>query len=284
MEKTLFFQNIIKILIAIFAKNSTMKVSNLCVAVIQSDLKWEDVDSNLHHFSNTINSLQKEYHIVLLPEMFTTGFSMNARKLAEPVNGKTTKWMLSLSKSKNFAIGGSIILKDGDNYYNRFLLVTPEGEIHEYNKRHLFSLGNEHIEYSPGTKRVTINYLGWRILPQICYDLRFPVWSRNRNDYDLLINVANFPGSRRDVWNTLLKARALENQCFVAAANRVGSDGMGIIYTGDSQLIDARGKIVAQLEPNKEGVITACFSIDELYDFRKKFPILPDADNFEIIV
>ncbi len=209
---------------------------------------------------------------------------MNAQQMAEPMGGKTVKWMLEVAKKKNFAIAGSIIIEENKKYYNRFLFVTPAGDVYQYDKRHLFSLGDEHIQFTKGTKRVVFEYLGWRILPQICYDLRFPVWSRNRSDYDLMINVTNFPGSRRKVWNALLIARALENQCYVVGVNRIGSDGMDIDYTGDSQLVNARGQIVGQLEPNQEGIITSTFNYSELAEFRKKFPILPDADEFEITI
>ncbi len=245
-------------------------------------MAWESVDENLNRFDSIIKTIKEDPHIVILPEMFTTGFTMNPSPFAEPSNGRTSKWMQRIAMDFGFALCGSIIIVENGKYYNRFLFVTPKGEILQYDKRHLFSIGQEHIEYTPGSKRVVIDYLGWRILPQICYDLRFPVWSRNRNDYDLMINVANFPGSRREVWNTLLKARAIENQCYVAAANRVGVDGMNISYTGDSQLVNARGQVVAQLEQNAEGTISASFKLDELSDFRAKFPVLPDADDFNI--
>ncbi len=259
-----------------------MKTNIIETSIIQCDLAWESVDENISRFDSIIKTIKEDPHIVILPEMFTTGFTMNPRPFAEPSNGKTTQWLLRNAKEYGFAICGSIIIVESDKYYNRFLFATPAGELFEYNKRHLFSIGKEHIEYTSGSDRVVIDYLGWRILPQICYDLRFPVWSRNRNDYDLMINVANFPGSRREVWNTLLKARAIENQCYVAAANRVGIDGMNISYTGDSQLVNARGQVVAQQEQNEEGIISTSFNLKELIDFRIKFPVLPDADEFSI--
>jgi omega-amidase len=258
--------------------------NELSIAIVQTSLVWENIEANLSRFNHLIRGIKNQPHIIVIPEMFTTGFTMNVNHMAEPLGGRTVNWMLEIANQKNFAVAGSIIVEDDDKYYNRFLFVTPSGDIFQYDKRHLFSLGNEHLQFTKGTRRVVFEYLGWRILPQICYDLRFPVWSRNCNDYDLMINVANFPGSRRKVWNTLLLARALENQCYVLGANRIGSDGMDIDYTGDSQLINARGQIIAQLKPNEEGIIYGTFNLSELVEFRKKFPILPDADEFEIKV
>ena len=174
------------------------------------------------------------------------------------------------------------IIKEEGKFYNRFLFVTPQGNVYQYDKRHLFTFANENKKYTYGQSRLVFEYLGWRILPQICYDVRFPVWSRNRGDYDLVINVANFPGNRREIWNTLLKARAIENQCYVVAANRVGVDGMDIYYTGDSQVINAVGQPVYQALPGEEKIIYGTLSMDELLDFRHAFPVLPDADSFTL--
>jgi predicted amidohydrolase len=257
-----------------------MKTHTINLAIIQANLIWEDVEANIEQFAKLIGSINSSPHIVILPEMFTTGFTTNPKPFAEVVGGRTTQWLKKMAKDQGFAICGSFIVNERGYYYNRFHFVTPSGDVYQYDKRHLFSIGKEHIEFTPGKERVVIEYLGWRILPQICYDLRFPVWSRNRNDYDLLINVANFPGNRRDVWNTLLKARAIENQCYVAAANRIGYDGMRIDYLGDSQLINAKGIIVSSAKSNEQTIILGSFSLEELTVFRNKFPVLPDADHF----
>lgn len=252
----------------------------LSIAIIQGNLLWEDIEANLKYFERQFDSIQGSPHVVILPEMFTTGFSMNANKLAQPANGRTKQWMLDVSKSKGYAICGSYIVSEGTNFYNRFSFVTPKGEIASYNKRHLFTFANENKTYTKGNERVVFDYLGWRILPQICYDIRFPVWSRNRSDYDLIINVANFPGSRRNIWSTLLKARAIENQCYVAGANRVGNDELDISYAGDCQIINPLGEPLSQATPEKEEIIYSTLDIDELNSFRKSFPVLLDADDF----
>ena len=257
-------------------------VTNLNIAIVQTHLEWESIENNIERLTQKLSQILCDVHIVVLPEMFTTGFSMNAEKLAEPMNGSTTQWMLETSKQKGFALCGSIIIKEEGKFYNRFLFVTPQGNVYQYDKRHLFTFANENKKYTYGQSRLVFDYLGWRILPQICYDVRFPVWSRNRGDYDLVINVANFPGNRREIWNTLLKARAIENQCYVVAANRVGVDGMDIYYTGDSQVINAVGQPVYQALPGEEKIIYGTLSMDELLDFRHTFPVLPDADSFTL--
>jgi len=257
-------------------------MKDLKISIVQADLAWERVELNLTKFANTLYSIDFNPHIVVLPEMFTTGFSMNAEKLAEPINGSTTQWMQKIAKEKGFAICGSIIINDKENFYNRFLFVTPEGKVYEYDKRHLFTFAGENKKYTYGQSRLVFEYLGWRILPQVCYDVRFPVWSRNRGDYDLMINVANFPAERRDIWTTLLKARAIENQCYVAASNRVGTSGMDIYYTGDSVLLNALGEPVSEALPGQEKVITGTFNKASLEKFRKDFPVLPDIDDFSL--
>lgn len=258
-------------------------VTSLNIALVQSSLIWESKEQNINVFEKKLSDLTCNVHIVILPEMFTTGFSMNAEKLAEPMDGPTIDWMVKISNQKGFAICGSIIIEEDGKFYNRFIFVTPQGQVFQYDKRHLFTFANENKKYTYGQTRLVFEYLGWRILPQICYDVRFPVWSRNRGDYDLIINVANFPGNRRDIWNTLLKARAIENQCYVAATNRVGVDGMDIYYTGDSQLINATGQQIAQALPGEEKNIYGTLSMDDLLDFRHTFPVLPDADSFTLL-
>ncbi|MFO8022188.1 MAG: amidohydrolase [Perlabentimonas sp.] len=257
-------------------------IKDLKISIVQANLAWENIELNRANFARILYSIDCSPHIVVLPEMFTTGFSMNAEELAEPVNGATTQWMQNIAKEKGFAICGSIIIKNEGNFYNRFLFVAPEGKVYEYDKRHLFTFANENKRYTYGQSRLVFEYLGWRILPQICYDVRFPVWSRNRGDYDLMINVANFPAERREIWTTLLKARAIENQCYVAASNRVGTSGMDIYYTGDSVLLNALGEPVCEALPGQERVITGTFNKECLEKFRKDFPVLPDADDFSL--
>lgn len=251
------------------------------ISVIQYDISWEDKHVNFRRIEDLLSTLAAGTELVILPEMFTTGFSMNPQKLCEEPLSETYKWMLKISSERKFAICGTYIVKDGACYYNRWVLVTPAGEPWHYDKRHLFTISGEEEAFTPGKERMVFKFANARICPNICYDLRFPVWSRNRNDYDLLVNSANWPEARRDVWLTLLKARAIENQCYVAASNRVGSDGNGIKYCGDSMIINPKGQIIAQAD-NKECVITADISMEELSDFRSKFPVLSDADNFII--
>ena len=190
--------------------------------------------------------------------------------------------MKSIAEKKNLGICGSYIINKGNRYFNQWVFMSPENEIYTYDKRHLFSQGNEDKLFAPGKKRTTFSFRGFRICPNICYDLRFPVWTRNRNDYDLLINSANWPEGRREVWLTLLKARAIENQCYVAGANRIGTDGMGIKYSGDSMILNPQGEIIAYTDTYSEGLVTCDISFTELENFRKKFPVLKDADNFSI--
>lgn len=252
------------------------------VAVIQSKLYWELPDKNFEQFEQKLAEVEPGTQLVLLPEMFTTGFSMSPTFLAERHPGRTVEWMKSMAKKHSFAIAGSYIAEENGKYYNRLVFTHPNGEIDTYNKRHLFRMAKEDEHYTAGTQRVIVNYEGWRILLAVCYDLRFPVWLRNRNDYDLMILVANFPERRRYAWNSLLVARAIENQVYVAACNRVGADGNQINHTGDSQIIDPMGQIVVQAKPNTEEVIYANIDRDYLSNIRDSFPVHLDADSFEI--
>jgi omega-amidase len=252
------------------------------ISVIQSDPKWEDKLTNFSSLERLISPLYKKTDLIILPEMFNTGFSLNPEKLSEPSRGETSDWMRSISEAGNMGVCGSYIVKENGNFFNRFQFVSPETETVFYDKRHLFSIGGEDRLFTAGKNRLVFGFRGVRISPYICYDLRFPVWSRNRNEYDLMINSANWPESRITVWNTLLKARAIENQCFVAGANRVGIDGENIKYCGDSMIINPRGEIIASVNQNLECSITSEISITELSDFRKKFPVSNDADNFTI--
>lgn len=252
------------------------------ITVIQNDIFWEDKQSNFNSLEKIIKPLFNKTDLIVLPEMFNTGFSMNPGRLGENPDSETISWMKKLSVAGNFAVCGSYIVTENGNAFNRFVFVASETETTSYDKRHLFSMGNEDKYFTSGKNRVIFNYKGFRILPIICYDLRFPVWSRNRNDYDLLICVANWPESRREVWNTLLKARAIENQCFVAGANRVGIDGPGIKYCGDSIILNPRGETLQEAISNAESVLTTDLSLSELTAFREKFPAWKDADDFSI--
>ncbi len=257
-------------------------METLRVALVQADLHWEDPLANLNMFDEFLMDLKDKADLVILPEMFTTGFSMNSRKLAEKMSGVSVRWMLDKAEYLNAVVAGSMIIKEGDGYYNRLLWVYPDRSLEWYDKRHLFRMGGENKFYDAGKQRLVVDYKGWRINPLICYDLRFPVWSRNRNDVDMLIYVANWPASRKQAWTILLKARAIENQVFVAGVNRVGSDGEGVIYQGDTQLINPRGDVITGFDLSYPGVTIAEISPEELTSFRKKFPVVNDADDFVI--
>lgn len=254
------------------------------IALIQTDIFWEDKLKNLDKIEQLISRCPPDTDIAILPEMFNTGFSINPFYLAEPPGSVTFEWMKSIALRYSFGICGSYIVSEDMNYYNRWIFVSPGDAVPQYDKRHLFSIGGEDKLFSKGIERVVFSFRGVRILPNVCYDLRFPVWSRVKNDYDILINSANWPESRRDVWITLLKARAIENQCYVAGVNRVGIDGTGVKYCGDSLVVNPRGEVIASAVKDKECVISSEISVTELSDFRKKFPVLNDADNFTIVI
>lgn len=253
----------------------------LNLALIQFDPKWEDVEANLTYLSELMDKVPKKTDVVILPEAFATGFSIQATKVAQPMDGVVVCWMKEKAMEMKLAICGSVFVAEAGNFFNRFIWIHPEGEIETYDKRHLFSMGNETGNYSKGKKQLLIAYKGWKIFPQICYDLRFPVWSRNTENYDLLINVANWPASRRKVWKTLLKARAIENQCYVAAVNRVGNDGMQVEYSGDSMMIDFKGDVVLNAK-DYTGILLHQIQKTSLIDFNNKFNTLKDADLFSI--
>jgi predicted amidohydrolase len=253
----------------------------LRLSFVQEDLFWEDKQKNLNYFDQKLTTLKEVTDLVILPEMFTTGFSMQAKELAETMDGTTVQWLKKQAARLSSAIMGSCIIVEGDNYYNRLLFVTPEGNIHHYDKRHLFSFAGEHHHYTAGKDRLLIDYQGWKIMPLICYDLRFPVWSRNTDYYDLLIYVANFPDKRRFAWEQLLTARAIENQAYTVGVNRIGKDGKGIEYSGNSQCIDYSGWMLSDAE-SKSIVKTIELSYSAQQSFRRQFAFLPDRDMFEI--
>lgn len=264
---------------AIFADNIFYEMN---ISVIQPDIIWEDKPANLKNLERLITPLFNKTDIVILPEMFNTGFSMFPEKLGESDSGETYGWMKKLASEGNFGICGSFIVREDHTFLNRWFFVTPGDDMWYYDKRHLFSMGGEDRLFTQGKSRLVFTFRGVRISPFICYDLRFPVWSRNLNEYDLIIYAANWPEVRRNVWMTLLKARAIENQCYVAGSNRIGTDGAGLEYCGDSMIVNARGEIISSAEMPLECSITAELSMTDLADFRKKFPVTDDGDDFTI--
>jgi omega-amidase len=256
---------------------------NLRITIAQVDLAWEDPVQNRLYLERQLLQLKGISDLVILPESFTTGFSMNPCDLAESMDGPTINWMLRLSHTLGLAICGSLFIRFNGLYYNRFVFVTPDGEISFYDKRHLFSIGGESLFFTAGENRVIVNFFGWRIAFYVCYDIRFPVWCRNLDDTDLMIFTANWPSSRNEVWNVLLKARAIENQVYVAGVNRIGTDGNGNYYAGESQIVSPRGLLQSVTNLTGEGLISFEISLKELNDFRKNFPVNNDADRFLLI-
>lgn len=255
---------------------------DLRVTLVQSMLHWEDAAANRAMFGQKLAALKDTTDLIVLPEMFTTGFSMRSADLAESMEGATVQWMHEQAAATNAALYGSAIITSNGKYFNRGLFVRPDGQVTNYDKRHLFRFANENEHYAPGTERVVLEWRGWRILLQVCFDLRFPVFARNRGDYDAILYVANWPEARRYPWNQLLIARAIENQCYVAGLNRVGMDAKGIHYSGDSVVIDPRGAVIGQVEPSQEGTATIALDRAALEDFRAKFPVALDADDFSL--
>lgn len=254
---------------------------DLQVALFQTHIHWEAASLNFEHFEKYLMSIDN-VDVVVLPEMFSTGFSMESKRLAEPFPGPALEWMQHWSQRKEVLLLGSVMVEDAGAYYNRLYATFPDGTYHYYNKRHLFRMASEDSYFSSGEKKLILTYKGWRICPLICYDLRFPVWSRNQSDYDVLVYVANWPEVRVDAWNALLKARAIENQCYVLGVNRVGTDGKQIAYSGGSVVHDSRGSLLAAGVDGQESIVQAKLSWNDLNDFRKKFPVALDADEFEL--
>ncbi len=253
------------------------------ITLVQNDLVWEDKQANLKNAEQIIESIKEPTDLIVLPEMFSTGFTVNPASFAEAENGETLSKLQSWAKRKEAAIITSFIVKDEGNYFNRAFFIFPDGTYRTYNKRHLFRMGGEDKRYTMGQDRTIVQYKGFRIMLQICYDLRFPVWARNRNDYDLLVYIANWPASRAEAWKTLLKARAIENQSYLVGVNRIGEDGNGLAHSGNSALINFKGEEESQFEPNKEQYLTYTISKTEQDEFRQKFPTFLDADNFEVL-
>lgn len=274
-------------------------MSSLTITLIQPNLFWEDKKANLEMLSNKIESIKEKTEVIILPEMFSTGFSMKPELFAEKMDGETVQWMKNIAAEKKIILTGSIIIEgsspdaQGDKkFYNRLIWMLPNGEYGIYDKRHLFAYGNEHTHYNAGSKRLIASVKGWKINLQVCYDLRFPVWARQsplspgegqgvRSEYDLLVYVANWPEQRIHAWKTLLMARAIENQCYVVGVNRVGDDGNGIYHSGDSMIVDPLGEILYQ-KTNDEDIFTYTLQKEKLIEVREKFPFWKDADSFNI--
>lgn len=251
------------------------------VALVQPSLFWENPKANRNHFAAKINSITEKVDLIVLPEMFSTGFTMNPSGVAETMQGETVLWMQSLAKAQKSAITGSLIIKENSNFYNRLVFIFPSGEIQFYDKRHLFSLAGEDKVYTSGKEKLIIDYLGWKICPLICYDLRFPVFSRNVENYDVLLYVANWPKPRINAWDILLKARSIENMCYTIGVNRIGVDNTNLEYNGHSQALDFMGNYL--LEPQKnEAVFITELNKEKLIEARKKFSFLNDRDTFEL--
>ena len=258
-------------------------MSTLSVSIVQADLHWHQAAENRAMFTELLNGIEQPGDLVVLPEMFTTGFTMDAQSQAEPMDGPSMSWLQEMAARHETAICGSLIIEDSGEFFNRFVLMQADGQYHLYDKRHLFRLADEHSHYSPGTDRVVLDFHGFRVCPMVCYDLRFPVWSRNRSDYDLLLYVANWPSPRHFAWQTLIRARAIENQCYVGAVNRAGTDGNELPYLGGSAVIDFLGATLADLG-DAPGTATVTLDRDSLDKFRARFPFDKDADEFTLSV
>jgi predicted amidohydrolase len=254
-------------------------MSVIRVALIQSELFWQDSEANQRYFEQQFQQHQGA-QLFVLPEMFNSGFSMDSARIAEPMNGPTVQWMQRQAALTGAAICGSVAIVEQGQIFNRLLFVTPDGVVQFYDKRHLFRMGGEHQHYHAGSGRMIVSYLGFRFCLQVCYDLRFPVFARNQQDYDVLIYVANWPEPRRLVWRTLLQARAIENQAYVLGCNRIGTDDNGLSYSGDSMVVDYFGQVQAELQPGQAGVLFTQLDLAALQQFKQKFPAYLDADAF----
>lgn len=266
-------------------------MSSLTVSLIQSNLHWENKTANLQMLEERILSIEEKTELLVLPEMFNTGFSMEPGRLAETMDGNTVQWMKRMAKQKNVILTGSLIIEENGSYYNRLVWMLPNGQYGIYDKRHRFAFAGEDRQFAPGEKRLIASVKGWRVNLQVCYDLRFPVWARQHSEnasgessleYDLLIYVANWPERRIHAWNTLLQARAIENQCYAIGVNRVGNDGHDIHYNGNSMIIDPLGQIIYQKSETEE-IYTYTFDKQKLEEVRAKFPFWKDADEFQIL-
>jgi predicted amidohydrolase len=263
-------------------------MQDLKICVIQSDLVWENVPANLEAFDAKLLQINEDVDLIVLPEVFNTGFPVDPEKFAETINGSSVNWMRKKAKLYNAVVTGSLLVNENGKFYNTLIWMQANGEFQTYSKRHVFHLGDEADTINPGTKQLVCSLNEWNIKPLICYDLRFPVWSKNtfannKFEYDVLIYVANWPASRSYPWKQLLIARALENQSYVIGVNRIGKDEVGNAYSGDTMIIDPKGQIIANVKPNKEASIVFSLSAKMITDFRNKFNVGYDWDRFEIV-
>lgn len=258
-------------------------MNNLKITLVQTKLLWEDSKKNLSYFSKILKPLKTgKTDVIVLPEMFNTGFTMNVKKCAETMQGLTMQWMKKIADEKNTAVCGSLIIEEHGNYYNRLVWMHPGGAHAHYDKRHLFGLAHENKTFTAGHKKLILMMKGWRICPFVCYDLRFPVWMRNHNEYDAAIVIANWPEKRNFAWKQLLIARAIENQSYVVGLNRIGRDGNKINYSGDSIVLDPLGKKISRTKPNVQSIETVELKMELLEELRHTFPVMNDADIFHI--
>ena len=265
---------------SIFAKKIMMQ--NFRATLIQSNILWEKIDDNLSNFSKKIHQVSGQTDLIILPEMFSTGFSMQPANVAEPMDGKTVQWMKDHAKSAQAVIMGSFIAEENGAYFNRLVWMQPDGVYFIYDKKHLFTLAKEDESYQAGTDRLIVEWKGWKICPLICYDLRFPVWARNNVGYDLLIYIASWPTPRIDAWRTLLAGRAIENQSYTIGVNRIGTDETGLVYSGDTSLVDYYGKVL-YCTSKAEDVFSMALYKEEQERYRSKLNFLPDRDSFQIV-
>jgi len=257
-------------------------MEDLKIALVQTSLVWENHVASLELINKHLDKISG-VDLIVLPEMFTTGFSMEPARLAEKMDGKTIQWLQQKAREKNAVITGSFIVEENNQYFNRLIWMRADGSFEHYDKRHLFRMAGENNIYTEGKKKLIVNLKGWKVCPLICYDLRFPVWSRNvQHEYDVLLYTANWPEVRNHAWKSLLPARAIENQCFVLGLNRVGMDGKALHYSGDSMILDFFGKPLSQASAGKEEVLLATLKKEDLDKFRSNFPANLDADRFEI--
>jgi predicted amidohydrolase len=255
---------------------------SLRISVVQANLIWENAKENRKQFDDKFDALSADIDMVILPEMFTTGFTMNASQVAESMDGETVEWLVSMAKKKNIAIVGSLVIVENGNYFNRLLFVHPSGKFECYDKRHTFSLAGEDKVYQAGKELLIVSFKGWKICPLICYDLRFPVWARNTQDYDLLIFVANWPKPRISAWDSLLKARAIENMSYCIGVNRVGTDALKNEYPGHSACYDVLGNMVFETPTNKEHQATMILEKHLIVQYREQLRFLEDRDTFSL--
>jgi omega-amidase len=257
-------------------------VQPLTVSLVQTATRWHDPAGNRARFDDWFAQVPATSALVVLPEMFSTGFTMASAEVAEPMSGPTVAWLRESAARLGKVVCGSVAIADGGQHYNRFFWATPDGALTHYDKRHRFRMAGEHQHYAAGDRRCVVTLHGWRILPLVCYDLRFPVWLRNRGDYDLLLAVANWPAARQSAWNTLLRARAIENLAYAVGVNIVGRDGNGVEYTGGSAVYDPEGRELVHAG-DRPGIVTVTLDGEALTGYRQRFPAWQDADDFSLL-